>query len=326
MPNLEPMGAPAVRRVAPLAFTSAPQRLPGASLAVTMVLTSALACALPASAAHAAERGGPPAVRIQDPFEPLNRVLFNIHQALDVVVFRPAAMTYVRVVPPIIRHVLHNAVVNLGEPRTAVNDALQGRAVRTLKSVVRFTLNTTMGLAGLFDVAAHGGLPAQPNDFGITLAHLGVGSGPYFFIPLYGPTTLRDLAGDVADLGLNPLTYARYTGDTEVGVASVVSEGLHQRAAADGDLKALEASATDLYASFRSYYLQNREATITGGKIDLTALPDFGDDAPSSDAPAVTAQPPADTKTPAPAPPAASAPPSATDVAAAPDPTAAPAA
>jgi phospholipid-binding lipoprotein MlaA len=256
----------------------------------------------------------------------LNRVLFNIHQALDVVVFRPAAMTYVRVVPPIIRHVLHNAVVNLGEPRTAVNDALQGRAVRTLKSVVRFTLNTTMGLAGLFDVAAHGGLPAQPNDFGITLAHLGVGSGPYFFIPLYGPTTLRDLAGDVADLGLNPLTYARYTGDTEVGVASVVSEGLHQRAAADGDLKALEASATDLYASFRSYYLQNREATITGGKIDLTALPDFGDDAPSSDAPAVTAQPPADTKTPAPAPPAASAPPSATDVAAAPDPTAAPAA
>jgi phospholipid-binding lipoprotein MlaA len=224
----------------------------------------------------------------------MTRVLFRIHEALDVVIFRPAAMTYVRLVPPIIRHVLHNAVVNLGEPRTAVNDALQGRAVRTLKSVVRFSLNTTMGLAGLFDVAARGGLPAQPNDFGITLAHLGVGSGPYLFIPFYGPTTLRDLSGDVADLGLNPLTYARYTGDTEVGVASVVSEGFYQRAAADGDLKALEASATDLYASFRSYYLQNREATITGGRIDLKTLPDFGDDAPAPDAAAPTAQPSGD--------------------------------
>ena len=170
MPHLEPMGAPAARRGGPLAYALSSQKLPGATLAVTLALTLALACPVPASAAQAADRRGPAAVRIQDPFEPVNRVLFRIHQALDVVVFRPAAMTYVRVVPPIIRHVLHNAVVNLGEPRTAVNDALQGRAVRTLKSVVRFTINTTMGLAGLFDVAAPRRPPgATPTTSGLPL-------------------------------------------------------------------------------------------------------------------------------------------------------------
>jgi phospholipid-binding lipoprotein MlaA len=199
--------------------------------------------------------------------------------------FRPAAMAYVRLAPAKVRTALHNAVVNLGEPRTAVNDALQGRALRTLKSVVRFGLNTTLGIGGLFDIAGRGGLPAQPNDFGLTLAHLGAPSGPYLFIPLVGPSTLRDALGGLADLGLNPLTYIRYPGDTEIAVGSVVTDGLYQRAAADGDLKAMAATATDLYASYRSYYLQNREAAIAGGRIDLDRLPDFDEDAPQSPTP-----------------------------------------
>jgi phospholipid-binding lipoprotein MlaA len=90
-----------------------------------------------------------------------------------------------------------------------------------------------------------------------------------------GPTTVRDAVGSLVGIGLNPLTYVRYSGDTAVGVASVVSDGLYARAAADQNLKALSASATDLYASFRSYYLQNRAAEVNGGRIDLKTLPDF---------------------------------------------------
>jgi phospholipid-binding lipoprotein MlaA len=267
------------------------RRRTAASLAALALAAAAPLCvSLYAPAAAAAMVGAQPGHGrgTLDPFEPLNRILFRLHQALDAAMFRPAAVAYARLAPAPVRTALHNAVVNLGEPRTAVNDALQGRALRTLKSLVRFGLNTTLGVGGLFDIAGRGGLPAQPNDFGVTLAHLGVPSGPYLFIPLVGPSTVRDAFGGLADLGLNPLTYIRYPGDTEIAVGSVVTDGLYQRAAADGDLKAMEASATDLYASYRSYYLQNREAAITGGRIDLDRLPDFDEEAPQTPA----AQPP----------------------------------
>ena len=158
--------------------------------------------------------------------------------------------------------------------------------------------DSTFGLAGLIDVATPAGLPHHPNDFGITLARWGVGPGPYLVAPVLGPTTVRDAAGGVAGLALDPLVYARYPGAEAVGVTSVVAGGLQTRADADRDLKALYASATDPYASVRSYYLQNREAQINGGQIELRDLPNFGD----SLAPNPTAPPTAPEPTPEPAP------------------------
>ncbi len=219
-----------------------------------------------------------------DPFEGVNRAFFAIHQFLDHVLLRPAAMTYRRIMIRPVRTGLANAVSNLGEPAVGINDILQGHGAKAAKTFTRFALNTTVGLVGVLDVAKSGGLRHHDNDFGLTLARYGVKAGPYFFIPLVGPTTLRDGAGAAVGLAFNPLIYARYLGDDAVGATSVVAGGLQARIDADRDLKSLYATATDPYASLRSYYLQNRYATITGKVIDIQALPDF-DDEPKTVAP-----------------------------------------
>lgn len=210
-----------------------------------------------------------------DPFEGFNRAVFKFNQALDRALIRPLAITYVHVVPKPLRQGLHHAVVNLGEPVVAINDILQVRPRPAAQALTRFAANSTFGLFGLFDVAGKSGLPHHANDFGLTLARYGVKSGPYLFVPVVGPSTVRDGFGGLVNLGLNPLNYSRYPGDVAVGAGAFVSEGLYKRAQADADLKTLSASATDVYASLRSFYLQNRRAEITGGKIDLNALPDF---------------------------------------------------
>jgi phospholipid-binding lipoprotein MlaA len=212
-------------------------------------------------------------------------VFFGINQVLDRLIIRPAAIGYKRIMPRPIRKGLANAISNLGEPAVAVNDILQGHGTKAFKTLTRFVGDSTFGLAGLIDVATPAGLAHHANDFGLTLARWGVGPGPYLVAPVLGPTTLRDAAGGVAGLALDPLVYARYPGAEAVGVTSVIAGGLQTRGDADRDLKALYASATDPYASIRSYYLQNREAQINGGKIQLQDLPSFGD-APAANPPA----------------------------------------
>ncbi len=233
-------------------------------------------------AAHA-QGAGPPGAG--DPFEGFNRAMFGVNQVLDRVLLRPAAETYRRIVPRPIRHVLKNAVSNLGEPAVAVNDALQGHGLKAVKTLTRFAANSTFGLAGLFDPATPGGLPHHDNDFGLTLARYGVTSGPYLFLPLIGPSTVRDGVGEAAGVGLNPLIYIRYDGDAAVGATSFIAGGLQARADADSDLKTLYASATDPYASLRSFYLQNRASQVSGGKLDIQSLPSFDDPAPPDPTP-----------------------------------------
>lgn len=237
-----------------------------------------------------------------DPWEGLNRGLFGLHEFLDTTIFRPAAIAYKRIIPAPARKGLSNAISNLGEPAVAVNDALQGHGKKAGMTMTRFAGNSIFGLAGILDVATPAGLPHHDNDFGLTLARYGIKPGPYLFVPLVGPTTLRDAAGGAAALVLNPLVYARYSGDDAVGATTIIAGGLQTRADADGDLKTLYASATDPYASIRSYYLQSREAKVNGGTLDIQALPDF--DAPQA-ATGSAAPAPAPAQTPAqpPAPP-----------------------
>jgi phospholipid-binding lipoprotein MlaA len=213
---------------------------------------------------------------VSDPFEPMNRAFFGLHQMLDHILIRPAAVAYKRILPKPIRSGIAHVFSNLGEPAVFVNDVLQGHPKEATETFTRFAGNTTFGLLGIFDVATHAGLPHHPNDFGITLARYGVKPGPYIFVPLVGPTTLRDVIGSVAGLALNPLIVLRYTGDGAVGATGAIGDGLQTRVNADDQLKALFATATDPYASFRSYFLQNREAEVNGGRIDVEELPDFG--------------------------------------------------
>jgi phospholipid-binding lipoprotein MlaA len=243
-------------------------------------LASIWLCAGPALAATATDEASAP-----DRFEKFNRMVFYANGALDFVLIRPAAMTYTRLTPRPIRTGLRNGFSNMGEPTVALNDALQGHGKNAVRTIGRFAMNSTLGVAGLFDVAHGAGLAHHDNDFGITLARRGVKSGPYLFLPILGPATLRDAVGYGVNIAIDPFTYLRFPQSTAVTVSRQVETALSERAAADPSIKVITATSVDIYASIRSYYLQNREAQITNGKIELDRLPDFNDPAPAGPKP-----------------------------------------
>ncbi len=211
-----------------------------------------------------------------DPYEALNRKSYALFRFLDRKAIRPASVFYAHAVPHVVRHGLHNAIQNVGEPVIFFNDVLQLHPVAAGQTLGRFAINSSLGLGGLGDPATHSGLPYHQNGFGTTLGRYGVPAGPYVFIPVLGPSDIRDLVGDGVDALSDPLTWIRYTGRWEVGAARTVVGGLDTRANADPQLKQIDSMATDPYATVRSLYLQNRQAQITGGQVNVNDLPDFG--------------------------------------------------
>ena len=253
--------------------------------------------AAPGTAARAAAPGAAATTRASnpDPWQGFNRAGFAVHQFLDHWFLRPAAMAYQHVTPAPVRQGVHNFLGNLGEPVVAANDLMQGRVSKAGLTTARFVTNSTVGVAGLFDVARHMGAPHHDNSFGLTLGRAHVAAGPYLFVPLMGPSTIRDLFGSVVDAALDPLHWVRYRNSVEVNVTRVVLGGLDERARIDPDLRALLADATDPYATLRSVYLQNRQSEIeNNGAAAPSALPDFGEPAeppPPSAAPAPASSP-----------------------------------
>jgi phospholipid-binding lipoprotein MlaA len=238
-----------------------------------------------------------------DPWEPMNRRFFAVEAVLDRLVIGRIAHDYGKAPGPL-RAALRNFSRNLGQPLVAVNDVLQGRIGSAARTVGRFAINSTVGIAGLADPATAGGVPYHDNNFGTTLGRWGAVPGPYIFLPLVGPTTLRDGFGSLADIGLNPLTYVQVRGKTTVITAAAVIDGLDQRLTAQRDLSTIFATSVDPYATLRSYYLQDRQAEITG-KTDIGPLPEFDDTAappeePAAGAPAPQPEPAAPPASPAP--------------------------
>ncbi len=211
-----------------------------------------------------------------DPYEKLNRRSYKLFVFLDSKAIRPAAVFYAHAVPHVVRTGLHNAIQNVGEPVVFFNDVVQLHPKAAAQSLGRLAVNSTVGIAGLRDPATGFGIPYHSNGFGTTLGRYGVPAGPFLFIPVLGPSDVRDLIGTGVDSLSSPLTWIRYTGDTAINVSRTVVGGLDTRANADAQLKEVYATATDPYASLRSLYLQNRQAQITGGKINVNDLPDFG--------------------------------------------------
>ncbi|MGI9170618.1 MAG: MlaA family lipoprotein, partial [Caulobacteraceae bacterium] len=203
-------------------------------------------------AGAAAARPATPA----DPWESLNRRGYAINGVLDRILIRPAAMLYRALTPGAIGKGLHNAVTNLGEPLVFINDVLQLRPRRAAEATVRFAVNSTVGLAGLIDVVARDGIVHHDSGFGDTLGRYGVKPGPYLFVPVIGPSTVRDLFGAGVDIVTDPVHWANYPYRTEIGVGDTVIGGLDTRAAADDQLEAILADAADPYATLRSVYLQ----------------------------------------------------------------------
>lgn len=217
------------------------------------------------------------AARPNDPFERVNRGLFRFNKGLDRAVVGPLARGYKAVAPSPVRKGVRNVLNNLGQPVVFANNVLQGDAVRAGETATRFVTNSTVGVLGVFDVATAAGVPSHGEDFGQTLAKYGAPSGPYLFVPVLGPTTVRDAAGRVVDSAAHPLSWADYGGKANIRTTVGVTRGLDARARLDPSLRQLEKTATDEYATMRSLYFQNRRNEIANGATDpLADLPDFG--------------------------------------------------
>lgn len=197
-----------------------------------------------------------------DPLEVPNRMFFAFNEAVDFMVIRPIAVTYRYIVPTGVRNSVRNFLRNLRTPVTLANDLLQGDLERAEATFARFLINSTVGLLGLFDIAAESGIPYHDEDFGQTLGSYGAGEGFYLVLPILGPSNLRDAGGRIVDLFLDPLTYLA---PTEVGLGRAVLTGVDFRSRNIEELDSLKADSLDFYARIRSLYRQNRESEINNG-------------------------------------------------------------
>ena len=220
---------------------------------------------------------------VYDPWEPMNRGLFRISRAIDDTVVRPLALGYMWVTPSPIRKGVTNAFNNLGEPVTFINDVLQLRPAQAGRTTARFFVNSTVGMLGLMDVAGGSGIPIHYSDFGQTLGRYGVGPGPFIYLPVFGPSDVRDGVGRIADAASSPLNIHDFHISVGARLGIALANGISTRANIDDQLEALRHTATDEYAAQRSIFLQNRQSVISEPKAALQQLPDF--DAPATAAP-----------------------------------------
>jgi phospholipid-binding lipoprotein MlaA len=194
-----------------------------------------------------------------DPLEPVNRPVFGFNHHLDRWIFRPVARGYQWLVPEPGRRSVRNFFGNLNEPVVLVNQILQLEPLGAGETGARFLVNTTLGVAGLFDPAAHFGLDHHDEDFGQTLGKAGLGAGFYLVIPVLGPSTIRDSFGDVVDSALRIDTWLLTPGARLILAAG---SGVSEREEVLDELEELERSSIDFYAAIRHLYLTTRAAAV----------------------------------------------------------------
>ena len=199
-----------------------------------------------------------------DPLEPTNRVFYAINNGIDTVILKPAAQAYRFVVPSPVRNGIHNVLVNLGTPVRLSNDILEAKPRRAGDTTMRFLINTTVGVLGIFDPATNWGYPAHDADFGMTMANWGVPEGPFLFLPVLGPSDPRDAAGFGADIALDPFTWigGPSTGLTAFNWSRYGVGAVDARERVLGTIDQIKKTALDPYATFRSLYRQHRHAQI----------------------------------------------------------------
>lgn len=202
-----------------------------------------------------------------DPLQPTNRVLYEISNDVADVTLTPLARAYRWALPEGVRNSITNVLTNLGSPIRFANDVLQTRPRRAGDTFMRFLINSTIGIGGIFDVASDWGYPAHDSDFGITLAVWGAPPGPYLFLPLLGPSNPRDTVGFAADTVANP-TRALGSGPGFVALnwATLGTTTVSQYARNLPAIDNVKRTALDPYATFRSLSRQHRDAQIEAAK------------------------------------------------------------
>ncbi|WOD17144.1 MlaA family lipoprotein [Paraburkholderia kirstenboschensis] len=208
-----------------------------------------------------------------DPFEPMNRAVFNFNDGLDRYVAVPVAKGYQKVTPQPLRTAVSNFFSNLGDLTNAANALLQLKITDATEDLVRFAFNSTFGLGGLLDWATPAGLPKHHQDFGLTLGHWGIPSGPYLVLPLFGPSTVRDSMGLVVDVKFNPLNYMEPAVRNPLYVLQFVSVRSDLLGATD----LLQQAALDKYSFVRDAYTQQRRARLRGTGDNAAPLPEYED-------------------------------------------------
>jgi phospholipid-binding lipoprotein MlaA len=212
-----------------------------------------------------------------DPAESVNRTIFAGNQFLDRHVLKPVAQAYLDYVPDPAQHGIHNFVSNLGEPEVLVNDLLQGNVSRAAVTGQRFVLDTTLGGAGLFDVATGWGLPKHSADFGQTFGVWGVGPGPSVQLPLFGPSNVRDTVGKLAGAVASPLGQINSSVMSDIDLAGGVTGAVDGRAELIPTTDTLERTSLDYYAALRSLMAQRRAALVEEGRKGEAAGPSAAD-------------------------------------------------
>lgn len=202
----------------------------------------------------------------QDPNEQINRGIHSLNKGVDSVVLRPASKAYGAVVPDPVSQSVRNFGDNLGSPSNAVNNLLQGDLKSSGTEILRFGINSTLGLAGLFDPATELGIKQKKNDFGTTLHRWGADQGTYVELPLLGPSTERDTVGLVVDALLNPASLIQNQQLEAARSTMTTANILRTRDDLGATLDDVLYNSVDSYNQTKILYLARRNAQLNGGQ------------------------------------------------------------
>ncbi len=252
-PASGPSAQPMVASAASLRRDAA-QEVPDAARTDPAMSTSAAA----ATAAEQDDQALYSATPVRDPWESYNRKIHGFNRGADKVLFRPVAVAYDKVTPRPVKTGIRNMFGNLGQPGTAVSQVLQGHPVKAAQSLGRFVINSTVGVAGLFDPASRLGMPKYNEDLGQAFATWGWDNSRYLVMPLLGPGTVRDTLGRVGDQRLTPITYV---GNARIA-NSLIGLQLADGRARMLPMDAMQRDAVDDYTFVRDAWGQRRQKQI----------------------------------------------------------------
>jgi phospholipid-binding lipoprotein MlaA len=225
------------------------------ALSLRRTLAGVAAVALLAGCAAAPSR--------EDPFEPMNRVSYQVHQVVDGQIVKPMVQAYVDYTPRLVQQGIRNFFNNIDDLFSFINAALQGKPDKAGHDLGRVITNTGFGLLGLIDIAGDAGIPKGDEDFGQTFGYWGIPQGPYLFIPVFGPTTFRDGTGWIIRGFTTPIGYI-----PDVPARNILwGIGLVDlRASALQAESIVSQAAIDPYTFIRRAYLQRRRFLVYDGQ------------------------------------------------------------
>jgi len=202
-----------------------------------------------------------PARNPADPLEPFNRKVYQFNETVDKALVKPVAQGYNKIMPDIGKTMLSNFFSNLDDVVVTANDVLQFKFAQAMSDSMRVVVNSTIGIGGLIDIASRN-LDKHNEDFGLTLGHWGVKSGPYLVVPILGPSTLRDSVGDLGDTEFSPIARTK---KIRTRNQLYITKAVRRRAELLDQESVMEGAIIDRYAFIRDAYLQRRLNRVYDG-------------------------------------------------------------